>query len=744
MDNTVKTEILSPAGSIQALYAGIHAGADAVYIGGNKFGARAYAENPEESMLLDAIDYVHLHEKKIYLTVNTLLKNSELENQLYEYLANYYEYGLDAVIVQDLGVFRFVKQNFPGLDIHASTQMVITGVNGANLLKEMGASRIVTARELSLKEIRKIHDNVDIEIESFIHGAMCYSYSGQCLFSSILGGRSGNRGRCAGPCRQPYSVYENGKIRNDSDSLYVLSLRDMNTLTILPQIIQAGVYSLKIEGRMKSPEYAAGTVELYRKYVDLYHSFSCYEEAVEKFKIQKNDMEKLAGLYSRSGSCTGYYTIHNSKTMVSVNKPAYRTDCENYVSQLTEKYVNTDKKYECKAEVELYCGQPCKITLTDKHGNCAAAEGSLVSAAKNRPMDKEDIKKQISRTGNTPFQFTDIKIQTEEGIFIPVKQLNELRRNGIEAFSRILLKRFRRTLTKDRSGFDGIAGQTALIHENDNRKNPKTADINCHVVSEEQLAVVIKNETVKEVTISGDFFTPQQFLNHIETSIKAGKKTVVALPYIFREEAIRYFDSIFSVLYQWQKKQSITFMVRNVDEIGYLKYHGIPEFITDYPVYAFNRSAADALMELGAGRITYPYELNYKELKNNQIPNGEIIVYGRIPLMITANCLNQTMGNCDRISKTLIIKDRLGKDFSVVNVCNYCYNIIYNQLPLSLFGVSQKVNQLYPQTLRISFTTENASETREVLEQSIAAFYANERIIEEKVYTRGHFNRGVE
>ena len=262
MDRTIKTEILSPAGSIQALYAGIRAGADAVYIGGNKFGARAYAENPEEALLLEAIDYVHLHDKKIYLTVNTLLKNQEVEYQLYDYLAKYYEYGLDAVIVQDFGVFRFIRENFPKLDIHASTQMMITGPEGAALLKEMGATRIVTAREISLKEIEEIHTNVDIEIESFIHGAMCYSYSGQCLFSSILGGRSGNRGKCAGPCRQPYAVYENGRLRNDEDSRYVLSLRDMNTLTILPRIIHAGVYSLKIEGRMKSPEYAAGTVEL--------------------------------------------------------------------------------------------------------------------------------------------------------------------------------------------------------------------------------------------------------------------------------------------------------------------------------------------------------------------------------------------------------------------------------------------------------------------------------------------------
>ena len=291
MSTEKKCEILSPAGSLNALYAGIYAGADAVYIGGQKFGARAYAENPENTDLLRAMDYVHMQDKKIYLTVNTLLKNQEIENQLYDYLLPFYKNGLDAVIVQDLGVFQFIKEAFPKMEIHASTQMAITGVESAKLLKNMGASRVVTARELSLVELQEIHENVDVEIESFIHGAMCYSYSGMCLFSSIIGGRSGNRGRCAGPCRQPYEVYQNGIRRNDKNSLYALSLKDMNTIEIIPQILNAGVFSLKIEGRMKSPEYAAGVVSIYRKYVDLY-----LEKGEEFYQVAKKDYENLMDL----------------------------------------------------------------------------------------------------------------------------------------------------------------------------------------------------------------------------------------------------------------------------------------------------------------------------------------------------------------------------------------------------------------------------------------------------------------
>ena len=281
-------EILAPAGSLDTLYAGINAGADAIYIGGTKFGARAYADNPDEYNLLQAIDYVHFNNRKIYLTVNTLIKNNEIEEQLYDYIYPLYKQGLDAVIVQDLGVFEFIRNNFRDLDIHASTQMAVSGVESAKLLKKMGASRVVTARELSLMELNNIHNNVDIEIESFIHGAMCYSYSGMCLFSSMIGGRSGNRGRCAGPCRQPYEVYMGRKRINNENNLYALSLRDMNTLEIIPEIIDSGVFSLKIEGRMKSPEYCAGVVSIYRKYVDLF-----FEKGKDNYRIDKNDMRNF-------------------------------------------------------------------------------------------------------------------------------------------------------------------------------------------------------------------------------------------------------------------------------------------------------------------------------------------------------------------------------------------------------------------------------------------------------------------
>ena len=283
----LKVELLAPAGNKEAFLGAIHAGADAVYLAGNKYGARAYADNFSEEELLFCIRYAHIWGKKVYMTVNTLLKEWELSD-LYDYLLPYYEAGLDACIVQDLGVFQYIKEHFPSLEIHVSTQMTITGAYGAAFLKELGATRLVPARELSLEEIRHIKKQTGLEVETFIHGAMCYCYSGQCLFSSILGGRSVNRGRCAQPCRLPYTVTA-GTVRREE--CYPLSLKDMCTIEHIPELIEAGIDSFKIEGRMKKPEYTAGVTDVYRRCMDRYYEMRerlGKEEAMKAYHIFKS------------------------------------------------------------------------------------------------------------------------------------------------------------------------------------------------------------------------------------------------------------------------------------------------------------------------------------------------------------------------------------------------------------------------------------------------------------------------
>ena len=295
-----RVEILAPAGSIESMMAAVNAGADAIYMGGSRFGARAYADNPEEDRFLEAIDYVHLHGCKLYMTVNTLVKESELD-ELYDYLKPYYERGLDAVIVQDMGVFSYIRKYFPDLPVHASTQMTVTGPDGARLLKELGATRVVPARELTVGELKELYDATGMEVEAFFHGALCYGYSGQCLLSSLIGGRSGNRGRCAQACRLPYTAFRDNTALNRKDEPYLISLKDLCGLDMLPAMLDAGVYSLKIEGRMKSPQYTAGVTEVYRKYVDRY-----LERGTDGYYVEAQDRKVLSDLFDRGGTTDGY------------------------------------------------------------------------------------------------------------------------------------------------------------------------------------------------------------------------------------------------------------------------------------------------------------------------------------------------------------------------------------------------------------------------------------------------------
>ena len=326
-----KIEILAPAGSFESMVGAINAGADAVYMGGHKFGARAFANNPDEDRLMEAIDFVHLHNKKLYLTVNTLMKDKELENQLFDYLKPLYLHGLDAVIVQDMGAATAIRRWFPDLDIHASTQMTVVSKDHALSLKELGITRIVPARELNYEEITHLKEAFGGEIECFVHGALCYCYSGQCLLSSLLGGRSGNRGRCAQPCRLPYGLMENDKIINSNKENYILSPKDICTLDIIPQLIECGIDSFKIEGRMKKPEYAALVSHMYRKYVDLYERVG-----KEKYVVDENDKRALMDLYNRGGFTDGYYHTHNGRLMMSLSRP-------NHFGSLVGKVVKTDK-----------------------------------------------------------------------------------------------------------------------------------------------------------------------------------------------------------------------------------------------------------------------------------------------------------------------------------------------------------------------------------------------------------------
>ena len=426
-----KPELLAPAGNMQCLHAAINAGADAVYLAGKEFGARASADNFTTEELITAIELAHLNSVKVYLTLNTLIKEREWD-KIYSFLKPLYEVCLDGVIIQDYGLISFLKESFPRLELHASTQMTTTGVYGSKLLKDKGLVRIVPARELSLDEIKSIKNEVDIEIECFIHGAMCYCYSGQCLFSSFLGGRSGNRGRCAGPCRLPYTLIDekNRYIRKDFIQ-YPISLKDMCTITCLDKLIDAGIDSFKIEGRLKSPEYVAGVTSIYRKYIDLY----CDKNI---FNIEDKDLDNLSKLYIRTELSEGYYFKHNGADMITKTSPSYGENDNRLISLIHEKYVNNVKKMPVSGIVTLIPGQNTSLILRYKD-HVISVEGNMVDKAKNRPLTEDDVRKQLYKTGETFFYFEYLEIIMEDNCFMAVKMLNDLRRDAFEALKKELL-----------------------------------------------------------------------------------------------------------------------------------------------------------------------------------------------------------------------------------------------------------------------------------------------------------------
>ena len=748
-----KVEILAPAGSFDSMKAAVAAGADAVYMGGSRFGARAYAENPDETGMLEAINYVHLHGRQLYMTVNTLVKEDEMDD-LYDYLLPYYQAGLDAVIVQDMGVFSYIREHFPDLPVHASTQMTITGPEGAALMTRMGAVRIVTARELSLEEIRRIYQETGVEIESFVHGALCYCYSGQCLFSSLLGGRSGNRGRCAQTCRLPFDVLrrldennpnenknkkkENG-VLNPGDSKYVLSLKDLCTLDILPDILEAGVYSLKIEGRMKSPRYTAGVVRLYRKYVDLY-----LKNGRKGYRVDPKDRKELLDLFDRGGQTLGYYTEHNGRDMVVCHeKPAFRQENRELYQYLDKTYVEAEVKEPVQGFARVCEGEPLQLTLQYEdpltgESRMAGGIGAVVQTAVKQPMSKERIEKQLGKTGNTPYYFENLEVETGGSPFVPVQELNELRRSAFEQLTEEILRPYRREIPENRQS------QKTLF---ENKKGNKTALYHIHVSVEHpaQLKAALSVPEVGAIYLDSAEFGAEQWNEWVSRCHEADKQCLLVMPHIFRDRAKEYFETHRSRL------ESAGFdglVIRAWEELELVREWKISiPLVMDYGIYTMNHRAEDFVREMApelSMRFTLPVELNSRELEARDSRERELLVYGSIPVMVTAQCIRKTVEGCSKCPEYLYLRDRKKKVFPVRNQCRFCCNTIYNSSPLSLLKDKKQIDRLQPEVLRLAFTSESAAQTGEVLDAYVKTFLHQEPMELEGEFTRGHFKRGVE
>ena len=800
-----RVEILAPAGSMECLKAAITAGADAVYTGGALFGARAYAHNLTEEELLEAIDYVHLHGRRLYLTVNTLIKDREMEKQMYDYLLPYYRKGLDAVIVQDIGLFRFIQKHFPDLPIHASTQMTLTGVDGAKFLEKEGAQRIVTSRELSMAEVKKIADETELEIESFVHGALCYCYSGQCLFSSFIGGRSGNRGQCAQPCRLLYRTPEAKRPQ------YLLSLKDICTLELIPEMIESGIYSFKIEGRMKKPEYAAAVAFQYRKYADLYLKY--YEEcpaeedpaayAMKKYRVREEDRQMLLDLYNRGGFHTGYYYTQNGREMISLNRPNHagvpavkvlakkgrnvtakaltdlypqdiielpmrkgREKADNYtckdavrkgmnvqipvfadtpfkrneiwmrtrnstlIDTLREEFVNGKIKERICGTFRLYPQEKATLTVKCRDAEITVA-GEKAQEALSQPMSRERIEKQLRKTGNTEFEFSFLKAEIGEKVFLPMQSLNELRREALETLEKVICEKYRRSGEVKNPEED----KTELSMEEE-----VLSGWTASVRTAEQMEVILEEEAIGRIYVDCTMFPciweKDSYVEWITKVHAAGKEIYLVMPYIFRERTRKQYEAAYNRIFGagWDG-----ILIANYESFAFLKVHGYTgRIMTDYNLYEFNQESRKFWKEKGVFEFTAPVELTERELQDLRVKDGEVIVYGYLPMMISAGCIQKTTRGCLKKSGQTTITDRYRNPFVVKNECDYCYNILYNYVPLYLGDRMEEVYQIGPGRIRLMFTTERQQEVRQIL-----SAYFEGKELPEGTYTRGHWKRGI-
>ena len=715
-----RVELLAPAKDLYTAKVAIEAGANAVYLGGKNFGARFFATNLENEDLKEAVLFAHTRGAKVYVTVNTIVYQSEW-NQLIEYLDYLSKIDVDAIIVQDLGVLYYVRSKYPHMEVHASTQMNIYNERGLEILNQLGVKRVVLARETSLEMIKKLK-NQEIELEVFVHGALCFCASGNCLMSYAIGNRSGNRGKCAQPCRKTYTLYENQtKI---SATAALMSMKDLCTIQEIDKLIEAGITSFKIEGRMKQPEYVYTVVKMYRKYADQYLKLQKEGKGKSSYHVSEADKRELLATYQRRGYCEGYYYQHNGKDMVSLKRPKNGRDG----SAEEKPWQDIKVQEKINGILTLSVGNRAKLTVScgDVTVECIGQE---VQAAQKQPLDPARIEKQMRKTGNTEFTFDNLEILIEGNVFLPMQALNELRREGIEELTEQIQMQYRREeagcgMKTATAGFDSDAdGVTETAGK-------KECCISASVQNKAQLDTAV-NGKIRYIYLEED----------VEFEREDGVQYFLAMPYIFRENTIKRYEKMYTEI----EKKYDGILIRNWESYAWLKRHEYQKEIrSDYNLYIFNRKTKEELRRLGIARGTASVELNDRELARIGIEEQVFIAYGYQPVMISAGCIQKTSASCDGKGGVLSISDRYQKKFVVRRYCRDCYNVMYNSAPLFLADKAEEVHALAPAELRLDFTTESSGQVKEICHAYTLAFEKGcktEPPMQD--YTRGHFKRGV-
>ncbi|MCR5475249.1 MAG: U32 family peptidase, partial [Lachnospiraceae bacterium] len=598
------TELLAPAGSFDCFRAAMKAGADAVYLGLDRYSARAGAVNFTHETLDEALDIAHILGRKIYLTVNTLFKDHEMAD-LYDLLYEPYINGLDGVIVQDIGVMYLISRLFPDLPIHVSTQTAVTSAKAMMLLQDLNIDRLVPARELSLDEIITLKEETGLDIECFIHGSMCYSYSGKCLLSSFIGGRSGNRGRCAQPCRLPY------------EGDHLLSLRDMCTIDILPRLIDAGIRSFKIEGRMKSSDYVYAVTSIYRKYIDIY-------EKGLPYSVSEKDRDDLISVYTRSGNCEGFYHCHNDRAMITLSSPSYQTgDGDNISGDGLRDLPRISTRIGCTIKKN----EPVSIWADTNRCRIEAISDIIPEPAVNCALTKDEVVRQLKKSGNTLFDVTSVKVWLDEGLFLTKGALNRVRRQALDLLEEKMTGRQKRSCT---AKAEDIVKYDLNTWETKDTAASEIPPVIAGVTDNAQLKELCALD-LTDMLVSMDLF--EGFFVK-EGCTMPGRKIYIRLPYVIREEALSNSSKrIERFIKKYSDRPDIGgYYVSNLEGAGILEACGYKgPIIGDIHLYAYNRYAYGLLKERGITFTTVPVELNEKELIGRGIQGEELIVYGRLP-----------------------------------------------------------------------------------------------------------------
>ena len=693
-------ELLSPAGSLDALHAAVCNGADAVYLGVDAFNARHGARNFTLDELPDVVRYCHVRGVAVHLTLNTLVTDREMPDAA-EYIAAAARAGVDAFIVQDLGMVSLCHQIAPKVALHASTQMSLHSLEGVREAAELGLSRAVLARELPRDAIAFICRNSPIEIEVFVHGALCMCYSGQCYMSSVIGRRSGNRGQCAQPCRLPYGY-------DRFEDKYPLSLRDNCLIRYLGELDRMGVASIKIEGRMKRPEYVATVTGIYR-------------EALDGADVGRGQMEALRAAFSRQGFTQGYYEGAPGRQMFGTRLPEQENKALLQSARATYESIEPQR-----VPVQFYAiaarGQNLMVAAQDGNGNICKAQGDIPQEAERRAITPEELAARLSKTGGTPYVCQGVRSVVDPGLSVSAAELNRLRREVLAHLSAVRGRRAAPEIGKyhEPVKFSGQKAQPVLTVS-----VLKAAQITPQMLRLKPAMIYAPLSEVLE--------EPALF----RKLVKDEQPVAVTLPRVIRDDETR------ELLGDLQDAAALGIRRALIGNLGHLPLvlsRGM-EPAADFGMNLFNSRAAEHLLHLGFVSCTASFELSLPQLRDLSKPLPmEMIVYGRLPLMLTENCLikNRT-GACTCHAGPVKLIDRMGEEFRVVRDCGTCRSVVLNGKKLYLLDKKENVRRFGLWALRLSFTTENTGEVNSVL-----SAWSGGAVFDPGACTRGLYLRGVE